>query len=131
MGRTVGALRGFLADGDAARQPAPPGAAVRRHPAGPARPPRPAAAVLAFADCGVSLSEAAKRLQVHPNTISFRLTRWHDLTGADPPDLRRPHPPGARLPDGAPVGDRHHRDRRLCAVTSRGAPARPCGRGMH
>ncbi|MCX5345378.1 PucR family transcriptional regulator [Streptomyces atratus] len=43
-----------------------------------------AAAVLAFADCGVSLSEAAKRLQVHPNTISYRLTRWHDLTGADP-----------------------------------------------
>jgi hypothetical protein len=43
-----------------------------------------AAAVLAFADCGFSLSDAAKRLSVHPNTVSYRLTRWHELTGADP-----------------------------------------------
>ncbi|MFE7613173.1 PucR family transcriptional regulator [Streptomyces celluloflavus] len=43
-----------------------------------------AAAVLAFADCGFSLSDAARRLNVHPNTMGYRLSRWQELTGADP-----------------------------------------------
>ncbi|GCD99051.1 hypothetical protein EHYA_06763 [Embleya hyalina] len=43
-----------------------------------------AAAVLAFADCGFSLADAARRLNVHPNTMGYRLTRWQELTGADP-----------------------------------------------
>ncbi|WP_316575081.1 PucR family transcriptional regulator [Nocardia canadensis] len=41
-------------------------------------------AVLTFADCGFSLARAAQRLHVHPNSVSYRLSRWHALTGVDP-----------------------------------------------
>lgn len=43
-----------------------------------------AEAVLVFADCGFSLARAARRLQVHPNSVAYRLTRWQQLSGADP-----------------------------------------------
>ena len=46
--------------------------------------PELAAAVTAFADGGLSLAAAAETLLVHPNTLSYRLRRWHQLAGADP-----------------------------------------------
>ncbi|MEV8633621.1 helix-turn-helix domain-containing protein [Streptosporangium sp. NPDC051023] len=45
--------------------------------------PHLAEAVGAFADRGLSVSAAARRLNVHPNTLSYRLERWQDLTGTD------------------------------------------------
>lgn len=41
-------------------------------------------AVLAFARSGFSLSGAAVELQVHANTVGYRLSRWEELTGLDP-----------------------------------------------
>lgn len=43
-----------------------------------------AQAVRAFADEGFSLAAAAAALQLHPNTVAYRLDRWHELTGHDP-----------------------------------------------
>ncbi|KJL34540.1 PucR family transcriptional regulator [Microbacterium azadirachtae] len=43
-----------------------------------------AQAVRAFADEGFSLAAAAGALQLHPNTVAYRLDRWHELTGHDP-----------------------------------------------
>ncbi len=40
--------------------------------------------VLAFADSGFSVSETARQLTIHPNTVAYRLERWHALTGWDP-----------------------------------------------
>jgi hypothetical protein len=41
-------------------------------------------AVTAFADHGFSVSEAARRLPVHANTVGYRLERWAELTGWNP-----------------------------------------------
>jgi hypothetical protein len=40
-------------------------------------------AVSAFADHGLSVVGAARALQVHPNTVIYRLDRWRSLTGWD------------------------------------------------
>lgn len=42
-----------------------------------------AVAVRAFAAAGLSLAGAAETLGVHPNTVAYRLNRWHTLTGID------------------------------------------------
>lgn len=49
-----------------------------------ARHPHLAEAVRAFGDHGFSVSEAARRLDVHANTVGYRLDRWAELTGWDP-----------------------------------------------
>jgi hypothetical protein len=41
-------------------------------------------AVRAFGDHGFSVADAARHLEVHPNTVSYRLDRWAELTGWDP-----------------------------------------------
>jgi hypothetical protein len=41
-------------------------------------------AVEAFADHRLSVVGAARALHVHPNTVIYRLERWHALTGWDP-----------------------------------------------
>ena len=46
--------------------------------------PHLAATVQAFADGGFSVTEAARRLQLHANSVSYRLERWQELTGWDP-----------------------------------------------
>lgn len=46
--------------------------------------PHLAQAVVAFGDHGFSVSEAARRLEVHANTVGYRLDRWAELTGWDP-----------------------------------------------
>jgi hypothetical protein len=46
--------------------------------------PHLAEAVEAFAGGGFSVSEAARRLSLHANTVSYRLDRWTELTGWDP-----------------------------------------------
>ena len=43
-----------------------------------------AEAVQAFADHRLSVVGAARALQVHPNTVIYRLERWRGLTGWDP-----------------------------------------------
>jgi hypothetical protein len=43
-----------------------------------------AEAVDAFADAGFSVSEASRMLDVHANTVAYRLDRWAELTGWDP-----------------------------------------------
>lgn len=48
-----------------------------------ANPPL-AETVEAFAAAGFSVSAAAQRLHIHPNTATYRLARWHELTGWDP-----------------------------------------------
>lgn len=42
-----------------------------------------AEAVLAYARSG-SIADAGRRLEVHPNTVTYRLDRWAELTGWDP-----------------------------------------------
>jgi hypothetical protein len=49
--------------------------------------PHLAEAVRSFAASGFSVSEAARRLQLHANTVSYRLERWEELTGHDPRSL--------------------------------------------
>ncbi len=46
--------------------------------------PHLADTVRAFSASGFSVSEAARRLDLHANTVSYRLERWHALTGWDP-----------------------------------------------
>jgi hypothetical protein len=46
--------------------------------------PHLAAAVVGYADGRFSVSEAARRLGLHANTVAYRLDRWHELTGWDP-----------------------------------------------
>ncbi|MEU4532111.1 helix-turn-helix domain-containing protein [Micromonospora ureilytica] len=56
--------------------------------AGPAASqPHLAEAVNAYAENGFSISEAARFLHIHPNTVKYRLDRWHELTGWDPRTL--------------------------------------------
>jgi sugar diacid utilization regulator len=45
-------------------------------------------AVQAFADHRLSVVGAARALQVHPNTVIYRLERWRGLTGWDPRTFR-------------------------------------------
>lgn len=45
--------------------------------------PTLAETVRAYADSGFRMSEAARRLHVHPNTAGYRLDRWRELTGWD------------------------------------------------
>ena len=45
-----------------------------------------AEAVLAYARGG-SIADAGRDLGVHPNTITYRLERWHELSGWDPRDF--------------------------------------------
>ncbi|MBW3658339.1 MAG: helix-turn-helix domain-containing protein [Actinobacteria bacterium] len=49
-----------------------------------AQHPHLAETVLVFADAGFSVSETARQLSLHANTVSYRLDRWHALTGWDP-----------------------------------------------
>ncbi|MFE9632395.1 helix-turn-helix domain-containing protein [Streptomyces sp. NPDC006463] len=51
-------------------------AAARAHP-------HLADAVRAFADHGFSVAAAARALHLHANTLTYRLERWHELTGLD------------------------------------------------
>ncbi|QXE33698.1 helix-turn-helix domain-containing protein [Streptomyces sp. GMY02] len=46
--------------------------------------PHLAAAVTAYADHGFVPTAAARALNVHPNTVVYRLDRWTTLTGWDP-----------------------------------------------
>lgn len=48
------------------------------------RYPHLAAAVEAFARCSFSVSDVARTLSVHPNTVLYRLHRWQELTGWNP-----------------------------------------------
>jgi hypothetical protein len=48
------------------------------------RHPHLAEAVRAFAEAGFSVSEAGRRLELHANTVAYRLDRWAELTGWDP-----------------------------------------------
>ncbi|MER8043652.1 helix-turn-helix domain-containing protein [Streptomyces sp. NPDC094032] len=45
--------------------------------------PHLAEAVREFADHGFSVAAAARALNVHANTLTYRLERWHELTGLD------------------------------------------------
>jgi hypothetical protein len=44
-------------------------------------------AVLAYAQHGFSVTASAAALQVHPNTVKYRLDRWRQQTGWDPRTL--------------------------------------------
>jgi hypothetical protein len=46
--------------------------------------PSVAETVRAYADSGFCVSVAARQLHVHPNTATYRLDRWRELTGWDP-----------------------------------------------
>ncbi|MBS3939946.1 MAG: helix-turn-helix domain-containing protein [Actinobacteria bacterium] len=61
-------LRPLLADG---------ATAADRHP-------HLAEAVRAFAQAGFSVSQAGRDLDLHANTVAYRLDRWAELTGWDP-----------------------------------------------
>jgi hypothetical protein len=45
--------------------------------------PHLAQAVLAFGEHGFSVADAARHLEVHANTVAYRLDRWAGLTGWD------------------------------------------------
>ena len=49
--------------------------------------PHLAEAVRALAEAGFSVTQAARRLGLHANTVSYRLERWQELTGWDPRHL--------------------------------------------
>lgn len=46
--------------------------------------PHLAEAVRVLLDAGLSISEAGRRLSLHPNSVTYRLDRWQKLTGWDP-----------------------------------------------
>lgn len=46
--------------------------------------PHLAEAVRGFAEAGFAVSAAARSLDLHANTVTYRLDRWHKLTGWDP-----------------------------------------------
>ncbi len=46
--------------------------------------PHLADAVTAYAANGMQLAAAAEVLHLHPNTVTYRLARWHQLTGWNP-----------------------------------------------
>lgn len=48
------------------------------------RQPHLAETVRAFAHSGFSVSETARRLSLHPNSVTYRLDRWRQLTGWNP-----------------------------------------------
>lgn len=50
--------------------------------------PHLADAVLGYAECGFSITSAAKSLNLHPNSVKYRLDRWTQLTGWDPREVR-------------------------------------------
>ena len=62
-------------DRDEVRRPVPPGVADLE--------PALRATLVAFADCDLNAGRAARRLQVHPNTVHYRLRRIEQLTGRD------------------------------------------------
>ncbi|BCY09318.1 CdaR family transcriptional regulator [Actinoplanes sp. L3-i22] len=45
------------------------------------------AAIRAYAKSSFSISEAARALHIHPNSLKYRLDRWQALTGWDPRTL--------------------------------------------
>lgn len=50
--------------------------------------PHLAQAVLGYAENGFSVTTTARKLNLHPNTVKYRLDRWTELTGWDPRVLR-------------------------------------------
>lgn len=46
--------------------------------------PHLAEAVRAYAESGFSVTETARQLDLHPNSVAYRLERWRSLTGWDP-----------------------------------------------
>jgi PucR-like helix-turn-helix protein/diguanylate cyclase with GGDEF domain len=50
--------------------------------------PHLARAVLGYAENGFSVTATARKLNLHPNTVKYRLDRWTQLTGWDPRVLR-------------------------------------------
>lgn len=50
--------------------------------------PHLAQAVLGYAECGFSITAAARSLNLHPNSVKYRLDRWTQLTGWDPRSVR-------------------------------------------
>jgi hypothetical protein len=57
------------------------GAVARAHP-------HLAEAVIAYSASGFSVAEAARAISLHPNTVLYRLDRWHELTGWNPRTFR-------------------------------------------
>lgn len=54
--------------------------------------PELARAVIAFSEAGFSLAAAGEQLRLHPNSVSYRLAKWHERTGLEVrsfPDLAR------------------------------------------
>lgn len=49
-----------------------------------ARHPHLAHAVRAYAESGFSVSETARRMSLHANSVTYRLDRWQQLTGWNP-----------------------------------------------
>lgn len=43
-----------------------------------------AKAILTYAASGFSLSQSSKALNIHPNSVAYRLNRWRELTHLDP-----------------------------------------------
>ena len=46
-----------------------------------------AEAVAMYCHAGFSLSRVARELHLHPNSVGYRLDRWHQLSGWDPREL--------------------------------------------
>ncbi|MDQ4144191.1 MAG: helix-turn-helix domain-containing protein, partial [Actinomycetota bacterium] len=46
--------------------------------------PHLAETVKAFSECKFSIAETGRYLSLHPNSVTYRLDRWHELTGWDP-----------------------------------------------
>lgn len=40
--------------------------------------------IVLLADCGLNVSEAARKLHYHRNTIDYRIRKIHEVTGKDP-----------------------------------------------
>ncbi|MET7654521.1 MULTISPECIES: helix-turn-helix domain-containing protein [unclassified Streptomyces] len=48
------------------------------------RTPHLAEAVRAYADNGLSIAAAGRALNLHPNSVAYRLDRWHEASGWNP-----------------------------------------------